>query len=194
MAWMVALLAPLAPAQAQVTAYAPGQGAVNSVSVNIEVRASVRHRCGFAEGGAPQGRIDQPDFDRTGFSQDIPIVLNCSGASRVAVSSEKGRLVADAGAVEGLASSAAYDVALRLVADNGSSASGSCSARSLTSTGGACAFAGNASGTNGLLLPASSTRANGSYLRVSAPAQPPATQLAAGRYSDRLTITVSVAP
>jgi len=180
------------PASAQVTAYAAGQGAVNSVSVNVDVRASVRDRCGFAQGGAPSGTISQADFDQSGFSRDFAINLNCSGASRIAVSSRNGGLATDSSA-SGYASVAPYDVELRMVADNGTTATGSCAAATLGGAGG-CGFAGTGSTTNGLRLAAASTRSNGSYLRVKANAYAGATPLLAGRYADTLTVTVSVAP
>jgi hypothetical protein len=179
-------------ASAQVTAYAPGQGPVNSIEVGIDVRASVRGRCGFASGGAPVGSIQQADFDRTGFTKDFAVVLNCTGASRVAVSSVNGGLATDVNS-PGLASRAPYNVELRMVADNGTTATASCAAAGLA-TGGGCAFGGTASTTNGLQLGAASTKANGSYLRVSAPVYAGATPLAAGQYADTLTITVSIVP
>ena len=179
-------------ASAQVTAYAPGQGPVNSIEVGIDVRASVLGRCGFASGGAPAGSVQQADFDRTGFSKDFAVVLNCTGASRIAVSSAKGGLSTGASAA-GLATRAPYTVALRLVADNGTTAAASCDAAGL-SAGGGCAFSGTANTTNGLHLAAASTKANGSYLRVSAPVYAGITPLAAGQYDDTLTITVSIVP
>lgn len=180
-------------AHAQVTAYAPGQGSVNSVSVNIDVRASVASRCGFATGGAPSGTIDQANFDQTGFSRDFAIVLNCTGASRIAVSSANGGMKPDSATPVGYATSAPYQVELRMVADNATSAAATCAASTLAS-GGSCTFAGTASASVGLRLPAASTKANGSYLRVSAPAYSGSTPLAAGRYSDTLTVTVGVTP
>lgn len=179
-------------AQAQVTAYAPGQGSVNSVTVNIDVRASVRDRCGFATGGAPNGTIDQVNFDQTGFTRDFAIVLNCTSASRIAVSSANGGMKPEATST-GYAVSAPYQVELRMVADNATSATASCGAATL-GAGGSCTFAGTAGTGTGLRLPAASTKANGSYLRVSAPAYAGTTPLAAGRYSDTLTVTVSVTP
>lgn len=179
------------PANAQTTAYAPGQGAVNSVAVGIDVRASVRDRCGFAAGGAPTGTIAQQEFDRTGFTRDFAIVLNCSSPSRVAVSSLRGGLKTDTSAT-GYASSAPYRVELRMVADDGTAAAATCDAASLAS-GGGCAFAGTAGTATGLRLPSASTRANGSYLRVSAPPYAGAEPLLAGSYSDSLVVTVSVA-
>lgn len=180
------------PAHAQITAYAAGQGAVSSVEVGVEVRASVRGRCGFAAGGAPTGSVDQADFDRTGFSRDFPIALNCSGASRIAVASANGGMTASANA-DGYSAKAPYQVSLRVVADNGSTATAACDAAAL-GPGGACSFAGVASSANGLRLAGAATKSNGSYLRVSAPAYDGAVPLVAGRYSDTLTITVSITP
>lgn len=188
----MALCAVAAPAFAQVTAYAPGEGAVNSVTVAIDVRASVRDRCGFAAGGAPAGTIDQANFDQTGFTRDFAIALNCTGASRIAVSSRNGGLATE-GSAPGYASVAPYQVELRMVGDNGTAATGACAAATLGASGG-CAFAGTAGSSNGLRLGAPSTKANGSYLRVKADAYAGAAPLLAGRYADTLTVTVSVTP
>lgn len=180
------------PAQAQVTAYAAGQGAINRVEVGIDVRASVRNRCGFAAAGAPDGVVEQAEFDRTGISRDFAIRLNCTGASRVAVSSRNGGLTQNTQA-PGFASRAPYKVELRLAADNGTIAAATCDASALT-TPGACPFSGTAGTGAGLRLGAASTRDNGSYLRISAPPYAGSQPLLAGEYSDTLTITVSVAP
>jgi len=180
------------PAQAQGTAYAVGQGAQNRVEVGIDVRASVRDRCGFSAAGASTGTLSQADFDATGLSKDFAIRLNCSGASRVAVVSRNGGLTHGA-AVEGFASSAPYQVQLRLAADNGVVATAVCDAAALNGPG-TCSFGGTAGGSTGLRLGAASTRDNGSFLRVSAPAYSGARPLLAGEYSDTLIITVSVAP
>lgn len=180
------------PALAQATAYAPGQGSLNRIEVGIEVRASIRDRCGFAADGAPAGTVSQPEFDRQGINREFAIRLNCTGASRVAVSSQNGAL-AHAEPAAGYASAAPYDVELRLVGDNGTVASGTCAAAGLRAAGG-CSFGGSATGSNGLRLNAASTRANGSYLRVSASPYAGSAPLMAGSYSDTLTITVSAAP
>jgi hypothetical protein len=193
LAILVAVLAISQPARAQVTAYAAGQGATNSIDVGVEVRASVRSRCGFAAGGAPSGSVDQADFDQTGFSKDFAIQLNCTAASRIAVASANGGMATAAPGSTGYGTKAPYQVALRMVADNGTSASASCEAAAL-SAGGNCAFAGVASATDGLRLGAASTKVNGSYLRVSAPSYAGTAPLVAGRYTDTLTITVSVTP
>ncbi|MCD2325083.1 hypothetical protein LQ953_13760 [Sphingomonas sp. IC-56] len=193
LAILVAVLAISQPARAQVTAYAAGQGGTNSIDVGVEVRASVRSRCGFATGGAPNGSIDQADFDQTGFSKDFAIQLNCTAASRIAVASANGGMATAAPGATGYGTKAPYQVALRMIADNGTTASATCDAAGLSS-GGDCSFAGAASNTAGLRLGAASTKVNGSYLRVSAPSYAGAAPLVAGRYADTLTITVSVSP
>jgi hypothetical protein len=180
-------------AHAQVTAYAAGQGAVNSVEVGVEVRASVLGRCGFATGGAPAGTIDQADFDQSGFTRDFAIQLNCTGASRIAVSSANGGMANTATGGAGYQTKAPYNVALYVAADNGTNASATCAAAALAA-GGSCTFAGTAGTATGLRLGGASTKANGSYLRVSAPAYAGTDVLAAGRYTDTLSITVSVSP
>lgn len=193
LAMMVALCAISQSAHAQVTAYAAGQGAVNSIEVGVEVRASVRSRCGFATGGAPSGSIDQADFDRTGFTKDFAIQLNCTAASRIAVASANGGMAAPDAASSGYATKAPYQVALRMVADNGTSVSAACDAATL-SAGGSCDFAGTAGLATGLRLGSAATKVNGSYLRVSAPSYAGSAPLVAGRYTDTLSITVSVTP
>jgi hypothetical protein len=180
-------------AHAQVTAYAVGQGAVNSVEVGVEVRASVLGRCGFATGGAPSGTIDQAGFDQSGFIKDFAIILNCTGASRIAVSSANGGMATSEAGGAGYQTKAPYNVALYVAADNGTNATATCAAAALAA-GGSCSFAGTANAATGLRLAGASTKANGSYLRVSAPAYTGTDTLVAGRYSDTLTITVSVSP
>lgn len=192
LAILVALCAIGQPAHAQVTAYAAGQGAVNSVDVSVEVRASVRSRCGFATGGAPTGSIDQADFDQSGFTRDFAIQLNCTGASRIAVASINGGMATQTAGSTGYGTKAPYQVALRMVADNGTSATASCEAAAIGN--GSCSFAGTAGTATGLRLAGASTKANGSYLRVSAPSYAGSTPLVAGRYTDTLSITVSVTP
>lgn len=156
------------------------------------MRASVRDRCGFAEGGAPSGMVNKADFDVAGISKDFAIRLNCSSASRVAVRSQNGAL-SHGTSVPGYASHASYSVQLRLAGDDGTISAASCDAASLTGSG-SCAFSGTATQTTGLRLGAASTKDNGSYLRVSAPAYAGSQPLLAGDYSDTLTVTVSIAP
>src|SRR3546814_5650986 len=111
------------PAHAQVTAYGGGQGAVNSIEFGVEVRASVLGRCGFAAGGAPTGTVDQADFDQRGFSRDFAIQLNCTGASRIAVSSANGGMANAVTGGTGYQIKAPYNVALYVAADNGTNVS-----------------------------------------------------------------------
>lgn len=193
LAMLVAFCAIAQPAHAQVTAYAAGHGAVNSIEVGVEVRASVRGRCGFATGGAPAGSVDQANFDETGFSKDFAIQLNCTGASRIAVASVNGGMATQVAGSTGYGTKAPYQVALVVVADNGTSASASCDAGTLAA-GGNCSFAGVAGNTTGLRLAGASTKSNGSYLRVSAPSYAGSAPLVAGRYTDTLSITISVSP
>src|SRR6478609_4503663 len=192
LALAVLLGAVAAPASAQATAYAAGQGALNRIEVGIDVRASVRDRCGFSTDGAPAGSTDQVDFDRLGIRKDFAIRLNCTGASRIAVSSLNGGL-APTEMVAGYATSAPYSVELKMIADNGSAATATCDAAKLKVSS-ECVFSGSAGTAKGLLLNAASTKANGSYLRVSAPAYTGSQPLLAGSYSDTLVITVSIAP
>lgn len=194
LAFVIAAWAALAaaPACAQVTAYAAGMGALDRIDVGIDVRASVRARCGFADASVPGGAIDQPRFDEIGIDRQIPLRLNCTGASRIAVSSSNGGLETEARAA-GYRSKALYDVELHLAADDGTKANASCSSDGLNG-GGSCSFGGTASEANGLRLAAASTKNNGSYLRISAPPGSGEAPLLAGDYSDTLTITVSIAP
>lgn len=188
---MMAMLAFAGTAAHANTAYAPGQGAVNSLALGIDVKASVKDRCGFAS--APNASISQADFDTAGFTRDIPLVLNCTGASRVAVSSANGGLRTDVTAT-GFASKAPYDVTVNLVADNATKANATCAASTLSAGGTCAAFAGAASSSTGLRLGATATKSNGSYLRISAaPYGAGAAPLVAGTYSDTLTVTVSAA-
>jgi hypothetical protein len=190
---LAALLGTLAlPAAAQTTAYAAGQGAMNRIEVGIDVRASVSPRCGFASAGVPSGTINQSEFDRTGLNREFAIKLDCNTPSRIAVTSANGGL-AHAETVTGFASRAPYSVELKMVADNGTTAAAACAADALKS-GGTCAFAGTADATRGLLLSGPSMGANGSYLKVTAPAYTGTQPLLAGTYSDTLVIAVSIAP
>lgn len=179
-------------ANAQTTAYADGQGAPNQIMLQVQVQASVGGRCGFAASALPSGSFDQPDFDVTGFTHDFPFALECSGPSRVAVVSSHGGLMTAGTAPAGYATRAPYDVALHLVGET-ESADARCPAATLVSDG-ACPFRGPATTAQGLRLAAASIGRSGAFLRVSAPAYAATDTLVAGRYTDTLTITVSVAP
>jgi len=192
--WLAAMLA-AGPAAAQTqTAYAGG----NPVVLSVPVTASVSARCGFADGAAPSASVHQADFDRTGISKDIAFTLNCAGASRVAVVSQNGGLVANGSngtASPGYSAKAAYDVTLNLVANSSTAnATATCAASTLQANGG-CSFRGPASTAQGLRVAGASTNQTGSYVRVRAPAATTgSTPLVEGTYSDTLTITLSVAP
>lgn len=176
-----------AHAQSQ-TAYAGG----NPVVLTIPVTASINAQCGFADGSAPSGSFNKDNFDREGLSARFDFSLNCSGPSRVAVTSANGGLTTSALAGMGYSNKAEYTVTLNLAANNGSSVQASCAASALA-TGGACSFAGKATTTEGLLLSTAAVNQAGSYVRITAPAYTGSATLVHGTYSDSLTITVSPA-
>jgi len=178
-----------ADAQTVQTAYAGG----SPVVLTIPVTASVGGRCGFADGASPAGSFNKDDFDRAGFSAQFDFSLNCTGPSRVAVSSSNGGLLTTAAVTTGYRNQADYQVSLFLLANNGSSAQANCAASTISS-GGTCSFAGKASTSQGLQLASAAVNQPGSYLRISAPAQSASeSTLVAGTYSDMLTVTVSPA-
>jgi len=164
--------------------------APSSGSLTVFVTASVGGRCGFAT--APSGDHDEPDFDDHDWEHDFTFQLDCTGPSRVAVTSQNGGLLTTGTVPSGYATLAPYDVALHLDG-NSVDADGSCTAADL-GTGGGCAFRGTASTTTGLRLGGTSINQTGSYLRVSAPAYAGANVLVYGDYQDILTVTVSAAP
>lgn len=187
---LLAALAWCGAAQAQgvQTAYAGG----SPVVLTIPVTASVGGRCGFADGASPAGSFNKDNFDRTGFTAQFDFSLNCTGPSRVAVSSSNGGLLTPTAAPAGYRNKADYQVSLLLLANNGAKAEANCAASTLAS-GGTCSFAGKASTTQGLQLASAAVNQPGSYLRISAPAQSTSLVLVGGSYSDALTITVSPA-
>lgn len=186
-----------APAAAQTTAYAPGDGSPNSIALTVDVKASVGGRCGFAELGAPNGSFDQRNFDVTGFSHDFLFSLNCTGPARVGVVSSNGGLKTGGIAQSGYAVLAPYDVSLHLVSNTPMTADATCAAATLVASTGTCsAFLGPASTTQGLRIGAPSTNQTGSYLRVAAATynQAVGPTLIAGEYADTLTVTLSASP
>ena len=201
-----------APANAQdisATVYAPGDippgsGAGTSITLTpIYVRASVGGRCGFADGQAPDGFVNQPNFDVTGFDATFNFVLDCTGPARVAVVSTNGGLFQNASLPAGYTSVAPYDVGLALAGDAGLTATASCEAASLvagsttcsTAYGGAggpqTSFTGPADETTGLLLNGPSTTGAVSSIRVLAGPYGGADVLVSGNYQDVLTVTLS---
>lgn len=183
---IAAFLATATAAAAQ-TAYAGG----SPITLSVPVTASVGGRCGFTDTGAPSGSYNQDNFDTQGLSKDFAFVLNCTGASRVAIVSANGALVNSGASVPGgYTNRAPYSVSLKVVANDGTSAQATCAASTLTA-GSTCSFVGAASTSTGLHLASASTNQTGSYLRVSAPAYTGTDVLATGLYSDTLTVTVS---
>jgi hypothetical protein len=176
-------------AGAQTTAYAGG----NPIVLSVPVSASVGGRCGFGDAGVPSATVRQENFDKAGLNGTVSFNLNCTGASRVAVVSANGALVTTANAPTGYANRAPYDVTLNLAASNGTTATATCAASTLTQSGG-CTFRGPASTTQGLRLGAASLNQPGSFVRVTAPAASGPARLVEGTYTDTLTITLSVAP
>jgi hypothetical protein len=183
-----------APAAAQTTAYAAGDGGPgpNEIRLMIPVTASVGGRCGFAEGAAPSGNFNQPDFDQTGLDFQVPFSLECTGPSRVAVVSANGGLLTTGPEVPGYTTKAPYNVTLNLVGAN-AVANATCEVGTLV-TGSSCPFLGPASTVQGLRLAATSLNQAGTFLRISAPAYSGSLQLVEGTYVDTLTITVSASP
>jgi hypothetical protein len=109
------------PAQAQ-TAYAAGYPAPYNmpngiILTPIQVIASVGGRCGFATGNAPNGSVNAPNIDTTGFDRSFNFVLNCTGAFRVGVVSLNGGLRTGAAVPAGYGNIAPYDVQLDLRTD-----------------------------------------------------------------------------
>lgn len=208
-----AIIMPLsAPASAQdisATVYAPGDippgsGAGTSITLTpIYVRASVGGRCGFTDGQAPDGSVNQPNFDVTGFDATFNFVLDCSGPARVAVVSTNGGLFQSASLVGGYTNVAPYDVGLALAGDSGLTAAASCEAASLVAGSTSCStayggaggaqtnFTGPADETTGLLLNGPSTTGAVSSIRVLANPYTGADVLVSGSYQDVLTVTLS---
>lgn len=177
-------------ASAQTTAYAVGQGSPNNVVIGIPVTASIGGSCGFST--APNASHNFPDLD-TGFLADTSFVLNCNGASRIAVVSANGGLKTAAAAVPGYSTLAPYSVALHVVGNGGLTSDGSCAVADLTATAAApCTFRGPVTPSVGLKLNGPSTAQVGSYIRVSAPVYSgAATLVASSAYADTLTVTLS---
>ena len=192
MVWGLGALA--LPAHAQTTAYAAGDGGPgpSEIRLNVPVTASVGGRCGFADGAAPSGNFNQPDFDVVGLNFEVPFELECTGPSRVAVVSANGGLLAGGTAVSGYTTLAPYAVTLNLVGAS-TSANASCEAGTLVA-GSTCAFVGPASTSQGLRLAATSLEQSGTFLRITAPPYAGPLQLVQGSYADTLIVTVSASP
>jgi hypothetical protein len=205
-------LLPLFAASAQdisATVYAPGDlppgsSAGTSITLTpIYVRASVGGRCGFAEAQAPDGSVNQPNFDVTGFDATFRFVLECTGPARVGVVSSNGGLFQNTALPAGYTNIAPYDVGLALAGDGGVTAAASCDAASLTTGTTSCStayggaggnqsnFTGPADEDTGLLLNGPSTTGAVSSIRVLAAPYNGAEVLTSGSYQDFLTVTLS---
>ena len=177
-------------ATAQTTAYAPGDGSPNSLTLNVPVTASVRPPCGFTT--APNGSHNEPNFDDHSWQHDFTFVIDCSVASRLAVVSSNGGLKTAGTAPAGYTTLGPYDVTLNVVLDTGGPATGTCAAANLQ-PGGSGTFRGPAAPGQGLNVPVTHGQA-GSYVRVSAPVYTGSNVLVASTgYGDTLVVTLSPA-
>ena len=175
-------------ALAQTTVVAGGNPA--NIVVGIPVTASIGGSCGFST--APNDSHSVPDLD-TGFTKDTGFVLNCNGASRLAVVSANGGLKSSAPAVGGYSNLAPYTVAVRMNGNGGVFSEDNCPVASLSASAPApCAFRGPVMPSVGLELNGPSNGQAGSYVRVSAPVYSGTdTLVASTAYSDTLTVTLS---
>lgn len=187
----IAALGASGHAMAQTTAYASGQGSPNNIVLSIPVTATVGAQCGFES--APDATYNFPDLD-LGFTQDTGFTLACNNASRVAIVSQNGGLLASGTAPAGFTTLAPYSVTLYLEGDS-TTATGTCEVATLTASASSpCAFRGPASTTEGLELSGAATSTTGSYVRISAPVYTDTANLVASSgYADVLTVTLSAA-
>src|ERR1044072_7205163 len=102
-------------ATAQTTAYAPGDGSPNSLTLNVPVTASVRPPCGFTT--APNGSHNEPNFDDHSWQHDFTFVIDCSVASRLAGGSSNGGLKTAGTAPAGYTTLGPHDVTLNVRLD-----------------------------------------------------------------------------
>lgn len=174
------------------TAYANGYGP-SSLQIAVPVIATVGGRCGFATGGAPSGTKDAGAIDENAWFRDYGFTLECTGPSRLAITSTNGGLKTAGGSVPGYAVMAPYDVAVSITRGGGIT-SGNCPASELLEGAtGNCALRGTASPTVGLFVASPSFALSGSYIRLSAPAYSGPGVLVAGSYGDTLKVTISPA-
>ena len=174
------------------TAYANGYGP-SSLQIAVPVIATVGGRCGFATGGAPSGTKIAGAIDENAWLQDFGFTLECTGPSRLAITSANGGLKTSGNSAPGYAVLAPYDVAVSITRSGGVT-SGNCAASELLEGAtGNCPLRGTASPTVGLFVASPSFALSGSYVRLSAPAYSGPGVLVAGSYSDTLTLTISPA-
>ena len=174
------------------TARYPGDSFVTQVPVT----ATVGGVCGFASANAPTGTYSAGEVTQA-WSVAVNFQLDCNVASRVAIVSANGGLLAPGSAPSGYVNKAPYTVDLLLRSTgNTTTATGSCAAANLTVGGSCTTLLGPSSATQGLRLGAPSVGAT-STLTLSAPAYPGPDILiasAANAYTDTLTVTISASP
>lgn len=186
------LAAPAFADQVQLAYYDQGQRA----QFTVPVTATVGGRCGFNAAGVPSGQWDAGQIDVPGWAHQFTFTLECTGLSRVAVTSTNGGLKnANSAASPGFAALALYNVKLNVLHNSGTVVA-TCSSDTLAASGSGCNFKGDAALGAGISIPSPSYNLGNSYVEVSyaAPASgPTASLLSAGQYIDTLTITVSPA-
>jgi len=180
----------------------PVISAGGSGTLRLNVTASVGGRCGFAT--APSVTLVFPKFDETSDTQSASFMLDCTGPSRVAVTSSNGGLKNGSATLPpGYSNFASYEVNLQLNPSSGSTVSltQGCPSEVLRVSAPAsgsmeCAgIRGTANGTTGLRL-SSASRGKLSYLVVKAGPETIAPNGSAptmidGNYTDTLTVTVA---
>jgi hypothetical protein len=189
----LACLAFAAPAMADIPTVPGGTiYAGSSGQISVPVTATVGGSCGFASGAAPSGNQNVGQLDTTTWTYDFPFTLQCTGPSRIAVTSSNGGLkTTPTVTAPGYLDTAPYDVAVHVVRTGGST-DGNCAAASLLSSSlAACALRGTASPTVGMAVTTPSYNLAGSYLRVTKSAY--SGVLVSGTYTDTLVVTVSPA-
>jgi hypothetical protein len=203
MAVLAAMTAASTPAWAQCV----GSCTIDTVSegssgtIQLKVTATVGGRCGFAT--APSGTLDFPNFDATNNTKSAEFILDCTGPSRVAVTSAFGGLRNGTAALQsGYSNLASYAVNLRLTPTTGdpvtlgspcpsevlrqsSPASGSMECNGLRGTA-------SFNGATGLRLGSSSTGKT-SFIEVNVGPNTigSSSTMIDGSYSDTLTVTVA---
>lgn len=186
------------PAWAQADAYFPEPGGPQtptSKALSIPVHASIGGSCTFAAGGAPNDSyiIPQP-IDTNPWSRQVPMTLNCTGPSRLAIVSSNGGLLTGGTPASGYATLAPYTVAVSIAQPSASPVTGSCLADALkTGSAAVCNLRGTASPTVG--IPFSPTVGlTTSFILASGVADPVTPNLLVpGTYQDTLVVTVSPA-
>jgi hypothetical protein len=186
------------PAAAQVTAYFPEPGGPQTptnIALPIQVHASIGGSCTFAAGGEPNDNYLIPTpLDTSAWSRQVPMTLNCTGPSRLAIVSSNGGLLTGGTPAVGYATLAPYTVNVSIAQPSAGAVTGSCLASALqTGSAAACTLRGTASATVG--IPFSPTVGlTTSFILASGVADPVTPNLLVpGTYTDTLVVTVSPA-